>query len=200
MPQIEISASTGTAEPTDPFDRTLVPNRVVRTIQRYLIPRLAVSAYYFFRDRCYISPKAHVQLSRRIRFGRGTVVKPFAVIQTQTGMIRVGRGCAVSSFDHISTGTKDVVIGDYVRLAPSVTILGGSRNFKKKDELIVRQGSTNTGTTIGNDVLIGANVVVLHGCHIGEGAVVGAGSVVTAEVPRYAIVAGVPARVVGRRE
>jgi hypothetical protein len=69
--------------------RTLVPNSVVRIIQRYLIPRLAVSAYYLFRDRCYISPKAHVQLSRRIRFGRGTVVKPFAVIQTQTGMIRL---------------------------------------------------------------------------------------------------------------
>jgi acetyltransferase-like isoleucine patch superfamily enzyme len=173
---------------------------VPRILQRYLIPRWAVSAYYYWRYSCIVSPKSQVQLSSRISFGAGSVVKPFAVIQTQTGAIAFGRECAVSSFDHISTGTEDVIIGDYVRLAPSVTILGGSRNFKKKDELIIRQGSTNAGTRIGNDVLIGANVVVLPGCHVGEGAVVGAGSVVATEVPPYSIVAGSPARIVGLRE
>jgi len=175
-------------------------SRFISVVQRYLVPRIAASIYYLFRYRCVVSPKAQVQLSGRISFGRNTVVKPFAVIQTQTGAIRFGRACAVSSFNHISTGTKDVVIGDYVRLAPSVTILGGSRNFKNRHELIVRQGSSNLGTTIGNDVLIGASAVVLPGCHIGEGAVVGAGSVVTSPVPPYAIVAGSPARIVGVRE
>jgi acetyltransferase-like isoleucine patch superfamily enzyme len=174
--------------------------RIINVIQRYLVPRWVVSAVYYGQYRCLVSPKSQVQLSNRISFGRGSVVKPFAVIQTQSGAIRIGRNCAISSFDHISTGTMDVVIGDHVRLAPSVTILGGSRNFKKRDVLIVDQGSTNVGTTIGNDVLIGANVVVLPGCNIGDGAVVGAGSVVTNEVPPYAIVAGTPARIVGRRE
>jgi acetyltransferase-like isoleucine patch superfamily enzyme len=174
--------------------------RLRRIAQRYFVPRLLVTAYYYLRYRCLVSTRAHVQLSGRIAFGRDTVVKPFAVIQTQTGAIRIGRNCAVSSFDHITTGTHDVVIGDHVRLAPSVTILGGSRNFRRKDTLIVDQGATNTGTVIGEDVLIGANVVVLPGCHIGRGAVVGAGSVVTREVPPYAIVAGVPAKVVGWRE
>ncbi|MCB0261480.1 MAG: acyltransferase, partial [Calditrichaeota bacterium] len=45
----------------------------------------------------------------------------------------------------------------------------------------------------------GANVVILPGCHIGEGAVIGAGSVVNRNIPPYAIAAGVPVKVVGER-
>jgi acetyltransferase-like isoleucine patch superfamily enzyme len=173
---------------------------ITRILERYLVPRWIVSASYYLKYRCLVSGKAQVQLTRRISFGSATVVKPFAVVQTQGGSIRIGHHCAISSFDHVSTGTSDVVIGDYVRIAPSVTVLGGSRNFREKDRLIVDQGSSNPGLRIGNDVLIGANVVILPGCHIGEGAVIGAGSVVTGEVPPYAIVAGAPAKIVGRRQ
>lgn len=174
-------------------------NPITRVIQRYLIPQFVVSFYYYLRCRSLLSIRSQVQWSRNITFGKGTVVKPFAVIQTQTGRISIGSNCAVSSFDHISTGTHDVIIGDNVRIAPSVTLLGGSRNYERRDIPIVDQGSTNTGLTIGDDVLIGANAVVLPGCHVGQGAVIGAGSVVNAEVAPYTIVAGVPARVVGER-
>ena len=54
-------------------------------------------------------------------------------------------------------------------------------------------------TTVGNDVWIGCNVVVLPGVTIGDGAVVAAGSIVTKDVPPYAIVAGSPARVLRYR-
>lgn len=54
-------------------------------------------------------------------------------------------------------------------------------------------------TTVGNDVWIGCNVVVLPGVTIGDGAVVAAGSIVSKDIPAYAIVAGVPARVIKYR-
>jgi acetyltransferase-like isoleucine patch superfamily enzyme len=171
----------------------------IRIVQRYLTPRWIVSGYYLLRDRSLVSRHARVQLSRRISFGRGTVVKPFAVIQTQGGRIAFGSGCAVSSFDHISTGTKDLIVGSHVRIAPSVTILGGSRNYERRHVRVVDQGSFHEGLIIGDDVLIGANVVILPGSHIGTGAVIGAGSVVNREVAPYAIVAGVPAKVIGER-
>ena len=173
---------------------------VLRTFSRYFVPRIFISIYYFLRFRCLVSTQTHVQLSSHISFGKGTVVKPFAVIQTQSGKISIGHHCVIGSFNHISTGITDVMIGDYVRLASSVTILGGSRNFRKKDVLIFNQGSSHQGVSIGNDVLVGANVVILPGCNIGEGAVIGAGSVVNSDVPPYAIVAGVPAKVIGDRE
>ena len=55
------------------------------------------------------------------------------------------------------------------------------------------------GTTIGNDVWIGANAIVIDGVRIGDGAVVAAGAVVTKDVPAYAIVGGVPARIIRYR-
>lgn len=53
--------------------------------------------------------------------------------------------------------------------------------------------------TIGNDVWIGSRAIILDGVHIGDGAIIGAGSVVTKDVPPYAIVGGVPARIIRYR-
>ena len=173
---------------------------LARLAQRYLVPRLAKTVYFYLRDRALISPQAYVQLNNRISFGRGTVVKPYAVIINHTGRISIGANCAISSFNHLSTGDGDLVIGDHVRLGPSVTILGAERNVLRRDRLIVDQGHSHKFTTIGSDVLIGAGAVILAGCSIGTGAVIGAGSVVTRDVPPYSIVAGSPARVIGQRE
>jgi acetyltransferase-like isoleucine patch superfamily enzyme len=173
---------------------------LTRIVSRYLVPRWFVSLYYFIWCRTLISMQARVQFSRQISFGKGTVVKPFAVIQTQGGRIKIGHDCAVSSFDHITTGIKDITIGNSVRIAPSVTILGGSRNFHQKNARIMDQGSFHDGVTIEDDVLIGAGAVILPGRRIAEGAVIGANSVVNIDVPPYSIVAGVPAKVIGHRE
>lgn len=172
----------------------------VRVVQRYLIPNWMAAIYYSLRYRCLVSTQARVQLSNRISFGKGTVVKPFAILQTQSGRILIGRECAIGSFNHISTGKKDVRIGNYVRIGPNVTILGGSRNFERRDLLIVHQGSHHKSVTIGDDVLIGAGCVILPGSILGNGVVIGAGSVVNSEVPAFAIAAGSPARILGERQ
>ena len=54
-------------------------------------------------------------------------------------------------------------------------------------------------STIGNDVWIGARVIILDGINIGDGAIVAAGAVVTKDVPPYAIVGGIPAKLIGKR-
>ncbi|MBU4174073.1 MAG: maltose O-acetyltransferase [Actinobacteria bacterium] len=61
------------------------------------------------------------------------------------------------------------------------------------------QYGTYGPVTIGSDCWLGAMVVVLKGVTIGDGAVVGAGAVVTTDIPEYAIAVGVPAKVVGER-
>jgi acetyltransferase-like isoleucine patch superfamily enzyme len=168
-------------------------------MQRYLVPGFVASIYYFLRFRCAVSPKAKVQLTRRIRFGKATVVKPFAAIQTGGGEVRIGKKVSVNNFCQIATGAEgDISLGDYTRLGPHVVIGGTRRRFAKKDVLIIEQGHTSRGVRIGNDVMIGAGASLFE-CNVGDGAVIGAGSVVTRDVAPYTVVVGVPAKVVAER-
>lgn len=172
---------------------------LVRVTQRYLIPAFVTALYYLVRCGAYISTKAQVQPTGKISFGKGTVVKSFAVVQTSGGHISIGKNCAISSFNHISTVDKDVIIGDHVRMGPQVTITGTTRNYRKKDRLIVDQGYVDKGITIGTDVFIGAGAMILDGCNIGDGAVIGVGSLVTKDVDPYTVVFGSPAKVIFKR-
>jgi acetyltransferase-like isoleucine patch superfamily enzyme len=147
-----------------------------------------------------ISISSNVQLTNKISLGKGTVIKPFSVIQTNRGKIVIGKKCSINNFVQISNTDATMIIGDYVRIGPNVTILGSSRNYERKDQLIIDQGFSNADTTIEDDVLIGSGAIVLKGCTIGKGAVIGAGSVVTKDVAAYSVVAGIPADVIGKRE
>jgi hypothetical protein len=131
---------------------------ISRQLRRYAVPSFFVSAYHFFRSRALISWSARVQFSRNISFGKRTVVKPFAVIQSSGGAVSFGLECAISSFDHFSTGEGDIVVGDYVRFAPNCTIVGGTKQVSDRSKLIVDQPEVHpNGVVIGDDVLVGAN-------------------------------------------
>lgn len=172
-----------------------------RSLRRHLVPAFLVTARHYLASRALVSVSARVQWGAEISFGRGTVVKPYAVIQSSGGSVRFGRECAISSFVHVSTGAGDVVAGDYVRIAPNCTLVGGTKDVRSRDVLIKDQPESEArGIRIADDVLIGAGVVVLPGARIERGAVVGAGSVVSGVVPEYAIVAGAPAAVIGSRK
>ncbi|MNI40841.1 Chloramphenicol acetyltransferase [compost metagenome] len=85
---------------------------------------------------------------------------------------------------------------------PEGEILGyeGVPGILSKDEVIdLYSMPYNQKIVIGNDVWIGANAVILPGVTLGDGAVIGAGAVVTKDVPPYAIVGGVPAKVIRYR-
>ena len=169
-------------------------------LRRHLVPGFAMSLYHYFKAGARISPSARVQLTSKIRFGKKTVVKAFVIVQTSGGEMRFGRDCALSSFSHFSTGAGDVIVGDYVRIAPNCTIVGGTKSTARRDVKILDQPEVEpNGITIGDDVLIGANSVILPAARIGTGAVIGAGSVVQGSIPEYAVAVGAPARVIDQR-
>lgn len=71
---------------------------------------------------------------------------------------------------------------------------------KKKDFPFKKLRLKKTAwSTVGNDVWVGANAMIMPGVHIGDGAIVGGGAVVTKDVPPYAVVAGVPAKIIKYR-
>lgn len=103
----------------------------------------------------------------------------------------IGRGCEIDV-------AQSVTIGAHTLLAPNVFITDHTHNHARAQRLD-EQGNRTAPVVIGNDAWIGAHAVVLAGVTIGDGAIVGAGAVVTKDVAPYAIVAGVPARVIGSR-
>jgi maltose O-acetyltransferase len=93
-----------------------------------------------------------------------------------------------------------VVLGDNVMMGPDCTIYTRNHRFDRLDIPMRLQGMAEPRTvTIQSDAWIGGRVIILPGCTIGEGAIVGAGSVVTRDVAPYMIVAGNPAKVIGDR-
>ena len=92
-------------------------------------------------------------------------------------------------------------IGDNVMMGPDVKII---TNRHKTDDTSVpmnqQGGLPALPVTIGNNVWIGANVIILAGVNIGNGVIIGAGAVVTKDVPDYAVIGGVPAKVLKYRK
>ena len=92
-----------------------------------------------------------------------------------------------------------VVIGAWTMIAPYCHINSCNHAMGRRDIPMRRQGLITAPIIIGEDVWIGTHVVVLAGVKIGQGAVVGAGSIVTKDVPAYEIWAGAPARYIKTR-
>jgi len=91
---------------------------------------------------------------------------------------------------------KSVEMGNYVMIAPGVVFLDRLHNFERLDIPMAKQGdSERMKTRIGNDVWIGQNAIIMPNIEIGDGVIIGAGAVVTKNIPAHAIVVGVPARI-----
>jgi len=95
----------------------------------------------------------------------------------------------------------DLIIGKNVMMASQVTIYGKYHRYDQIGIPMRDQGYGEFGpVVIEDDVWIGTKAIILKGIHIGKGAIVGAGAVVTKDVPSYAIVAGNPAKVIKWRK
>lgn len=103
----------------------------------------------------------------------------------------------------IFSAEKGLTIGNKVTFGPHVTIMAGNHNFKVVGSYIFDNHEKNEDddlpVNICDDTWIGCNVVILKGVTIGRGAIIGAGSIVTKDVPPYAIVGGNPARIIRYR-
>lgn len=90
-----------------------------------------------------------------------------------------------------------VIIGDNVMMGPNVTVYTQNHETKRTDIPMCRQGVKKIGgVTIGNDCWICDGVIILPGVKIGNGVILGAGSVIRRDVPDYAVVIGNPGEIV----
>jgi acetyltransferase-like isoleucine patch superfamily enzyme len=105
----------------------------------------------------------------------------------------IGARCTLTAFGGLT-------IGNDVRIAPNVMILTTDHEYEDANTLIRNQGFKQAPIEIGNDVWLGANIVILKGVSIADGVVVGANSTVTDDIQPYSIAVGSPCKVVGKRK
>lgn len=112
--------------------------------------------------------------------------------------IVIGKGCTIGYHTYIFASYR-VVIGDNSLIAPFCYIVDANHGIRA-GELIRNQKLTALPISIGSDVWLGTNTKIMPGVSIGDGAVIGAGSVVTKDIPESACVAGVPAKLISYRK
>lgn len=105
--------------------------------------------------------------------------------------VLVGENCEFNVQDR-------VVIGDGCLIAAGCRFIDNNHGTADGSE-IRQQPNQKAPIIIENDCWLGANVIVLSGVHLGRGVIVGAGAVVTRDLPEYAVAAGVPARLIRSR-
>ena len=127
--------------------------------------------------------------------------------------VYVDSNCEIGNYTYLSSGTKiysNTKIGNFCSIGPNVIIAPGEHPLDQFtthpiiydsawNKKISSKCDINKNTVIGNDVWIGCNALIKTGIKIGNGAVIGACSVVTHDVPPYAIVAGNPAKIIRYR-
>ena len=152
-----------------------------------------------FDPTVFISDRAHVELSdpdTSIRIGARSFVNDFAWLVAWGSGIQIGSDC---SLNHYSMIQGPVTLGNGVRIGAHTVFVGTEHNFARRDMPIFEQGCVSKGIKVGSDVYIGSNVTILDGSVISDGVVIAAGAVVTGEFPPYAIIGGVPAKIIKMR-
>ena len=135
-----------------------------------------------------------------ITLGAHCEIQEYVIIRTKEHPVSIGDFTQINPFTVIYGGNT-VSIGANVMIAPHCMIAAGTHNYIQLDGPMRTAISESKGPiVIEDDVWIGANSTITDGVHIGMGAVVAAGSVVTKDVAPYDVVAGVPARVIKNRK
>lgn len=141
---------------------------------------------------------------KRNKHNQTTVVKYFNPDRVTVGKETYGR----LNVDMYNKGENNVLsIGSFCSIASNVRFLCGGDHFKdrlltypiEKKIFNIDEATSKGRIIIEDDVWIGTNVLVLSGVHIGRGAIIAAGAVVSKDIPPYSIVAGVPAKIIKYR-
>jgi acetyltransferase-like isoleucine patch superfamily enzyme len=175
----------------------------------------------YLGDRSYVSPRAQIKC-RNLRMGPRCFIDDYVTIYAhpgneggvqleenvhiyrwsvielgaEGGSIHIGSNTYIQSGCTLNAFLGNIIIGANCLIAPRCGLTPYQHSFSDTHRPMREQPLTSRGdVVVEDDVWLGLNVCVMDGVTIGQGAIVGAGAVVTNDIPPYAIAGGVPARV-----
>ena len=178
----------------------------------------AIKCFWRFFRKIYLKKKRNIIIGRRARFNKLTVFERNSVIGKKANVnnsaigrntyigpsskmfnSKIGRFCSISRDVKIVPDTHPSEI--FVSTSPSFfsTRCQNGQSFVKKNSFNEYLSVDGYHAIIGNDVWIGNQVIIKGGVRIGDGAIIAMGAVVTKDVPPFAIVGGVPAKIIKYR-
>ena len=174
---------------------------LIKTFLTYVLNPISMIKIANIGRHIYICKGLHVDhgggisLQDSVRIGRNCRLSCYQVKQ-RLGRITIGENCYIC--DHFSAlAGGDIQIGKDTLIASYVSIL--AENHGMNPEEGVRYGLqelTGKSTVIGNNCWLGEKCIILPGVSVGEWCIVGAGAVVTKDIPPYSIAVGNPAKVI----
>jgi len=190
---------------------TYLLNRFISLIYANLIlPKTTRRSFFVF-----VTPFSDINVGENVKIGHMVYFEGKITLQDFShvgpycnlrGKIEIGMGTVLTEKITISA-LEPFYIGNYCAVAPEVSIITTDHDYrylsiqlKLQKKIGVRPKRKSKGVVkVGNDVWIGKRAVILSGVEVGDGAIIGAGAVVTKNVEPYSIVAGAPAEIVGYR-
>ncbi len=136
---------------------------------------------------------SQIYLRKQVILDRGVDIRAL-----DEGYIEIGESTYVGPYTCLA-GPGPIKIGKSCLIGSHSGIYGNNHNFADPQHKIVEQGITCKGIAIEDDCWLGTSVKVLDGVTIAQGSVIGAGAVVTKDIPPYSVAVGVPAKVISQR-
>lgn len=137
---------------------------------------------------------------KKAKIGKSNI-HPTVIIREGSN-VRIGDNCLINHNNLIQAGKSKygtITIGNYVHTGVNVMFMAFNHGFYTRDIPTKKQDYTDAPIVVEDDVWIGAGSIILAGVTIGKGAIIAAGAVVNTDVPPYAIVGGVPIRILKYR-
>jgi galactoside O-acetyltransferase len=145
----------------------------------------------YFGQNVWIEGWQNISIGDRVSIDRG------CILTSTSGSLEIGNNSALNTNIILGADGGSIKIGNDVIIGMNTVIRAANHNFDQSPKILIRkQGHSGGNITIDDDVWIGANVTILTNVMIGSHCVIGAGSVVTKDIPSGSIVAGVPAKVI----
>ena len=147
-------------------------------------------------DHCVLDAKG--QSNTGIAVGSGVFIGRNTILSCKNGDIVLGDQVNIGFNCEIFSGAR-VELGARVMLAAYTYIIGGGHAYDRIDVSPLEQARTAVGVSVGEGAWLGAGVKVLDGTSVGAHSIIGAGAVVTKDIPAQSIAAGIPAEVLRSR-